>query len=83
MNGRQQGSGFLGAWCAQGDPGKHASISGNGVFLTLTNEIGDTSPGNLQGNKPDPGSRLAIRHRNAQPGWQPDQLVQWHLLGAV
>jgi hypothetical protein len=59
MNGRQQGSGFLGAWCAQGDPGKHASISGNGVFLTLTNETGDTSPGNLQGS-----------NQIQAPGWQ-------------
>jgi hypothetical protein len=56
---RQQGSGFLGAWCAQGDPGKHASISGNGVFLTLTNETGDTSPGNLQGS-----------NQIQAPGWQ-------------
>jgi hypothetical protein len=54
-----QASGFLGAWCAQGDPTKHASISGNGVFLTLTNENGDTSPGNLQGN-----------NQIQAPGWQ-------------
>jgi hypothetical protein len=58
-NGPQQASGFLGAWCAQGDPSKHASISGNGVFLTLTNENGDTSPGNLQGN-----------NQIQAPGWQ-------------
>ena len=58
MNGGQ-GSGFFGAWCAQGDPSKHASISGNGVFLTLTNETGDTSPGNLQGN-----------NQIQAPGWQ-------------
>jgi hypothetical protein len=58
MNGGQA-SGFLGAWCAQGDPSKHASISGNGVFLTLTNENGDTSPGNLQGN-----------NQIQAPGWQ-------------
>jgi hypothetical protein len=43
------GSGFLGAWCAQGDPNKHASISSNGVFFNLTNENGDTSMGHLQG----------------------------------
>lgn len=55
----EQGSGFFGAWCAQGDPTKHASISGNGVFLTLTNENGDTSPGNLQGN-----------NQIQAPGWQ-------------
>lgn len=59
MNGPQQGSGFLGAWCAQGDPSKHASIAGNGVFLTLTNENGDTSPGNFQGN-----------NQIQAPGWQ-------------
>ncbi len=47
--GMSQGSGFLGAWCSQGDPTKQASISGNGVFFNLTNETGDTSPGHLQG----------------------------------
>ena len=57
--GGQQASGFLGAWCARGDPGKHASIAGNGVFLTLTNENGDTSPGNLQGS-----------NQIQAPGWQ-------------
>jgi len=55
----QQASAFLGGWCAQGDPTKHASISGNGAFLTLTNENGDTSPGNLQG-------QTGI----VAPGWQ-------------
>lgn len=44
-----QGAGFLGGWCAQGDPTKHASISSNGVYLNLTNESGSTSIGNLQG----------------------------------
>lgn len=44
-----QGSGFLGAWCAQGDPSKNASISGNGAFFSLTNENGDTSVGQLTG----------------------------------
>jgi hypothetical protein len=42
-----QGSGFLGAWCAQGDPTKHASISSNGVFFNLTNESGSTSIGHM------------------------------------
>lgn len=46
MNG---GQGFLGQWCAQGDPGKRCSISANGPFFTLTNEQGSTSTGNLQG----------------------------------
>ena len=47
----QQGSvGFLGVWCAQGDPSKQASISSNGPMLNLTNESGSTSIGNLQGN---------------------------------
>jgi hypothetical protein len=32
-----------------GDPTKHASISNNGAFLTLTNESGSTSTGQLQG----------------------------------
>ena len=44
-----QAAAFTGAWCAQGDPTKHASISSNGAFLTLTNENGNTSPGQLQG----------------------------------
>ncbi len=49
-NGFQQASGFLGAWCAQGDPGKRASISASGGgFLRLTNENGDTSVGNVRG----------------------------------
>lgn len=54
-----QGAGFMGAWCAQGDPSKQASISNNGVFLNLTNENGDTSIGNMQG----PNQIQA-------PGWQ-------------
>lgn len=33
-----QGPSFLGAWCPQGDPNKHASISNNGAFFQLTNE---------------------------------------------
>jgi hypothetical protein len=58
-NGGQQGAGFLGAWCAQGDPMKQASISTNGVMLNLTNESGSTSIGNLQG-----GNQIVA------PGWQ-------------
>jgi hypothetical protein len=55
-----QGGGFLGQWCAQGDPNKQTSITSNGgVFFNLTNENGDTSPGNLQG----PNVMTA-------PGWQ-------------
>lgn len=54
-----QSGAFTGAWCAQGDPTKHASISSNGAFLTLTNENGDTSPGNYQG-------QTGI----VAPGWQ-------------
>jgi hypothetical protein len=50
---------FTGAWCAQGDPTKQASIADNGAFLTLTNENGDTSTGQYQG-------RDAI----VAPGWQ-------------
>ncbi len=46
---QSQSAAFAGAWCAQGDPTKHASISSNGAFLTLTNENGDTSPGQFQG----------------------------------
>ena len=51
--------GFYRSSCAQGDPTKHASISSNGAFLTLTNENGDTSPGNYQG-------QTGI----VAPGWQ-------------
>jgi hypothetical protein len=54
-----QPSGFLGQWCAQGDPSKVASITANGPMLTLTNENGDTSPGQLQG-------QTGI----SAPGWQ-------------
>ena len=42
-------SGFLGDWCAQGDRTKHCSVSGNGVFLTFTNENGDSSTGRFVG----------------------------------
>jgi hypothetical protein len=42
-------SGFQGAWCAQGDRTKHCSVSGNGVFLTFTNENGDTSSAHFVG----------------------------------
>jgi hypothetical protein len=55
----QQTAAFTGAWCPQGDPNKHASISSNGAFLTLTNENGDTSPGQFQG-------QTGI----VAPGWQ-------------
>jgi hypothetical protein len=54
-----QSAAFTGAWCAQGDPTKQASIADNGAFLTLTNENGDTSPGQYQGQN-------AI----VAPGWQ-------------
>jgi hypothetical protein len=54
-----QSAAFTGAWCAQGDPSKHASISDNGGFPTLTNENGDTSPGQYQG-------QTGI----VAPGWQ-------------
>jgi hypothetical protein len=44
-----EGSGFIGSWCAQGDPNKHATIKSNEVFFNLTNESGSTSIGHLQG----------------------------------
>lgn len=45
------GSGFIGAWCAQGDQNKRASISDKGGgFLTLTNENGDSAVGNVTGS---------------------------------
>jgi hypothetical protein len=46
---RYQSAGFVGGWCAQGDPTKQTSISYNGAFYNLTNENGDTSMGTLQG----------------------------------
>jgi hypothetical protein len=49
-NNQQGAAGFLGAWCAQGDPSKQASISSNGPMLNLRNESGSTSIGNMQGN---------------------------------
>jgi hypothetical protein len=55
----QSAAAFTGAWCAQGDSTKHASITSNGAFLTLTNENGDTSPGQLQG-----------QNSISAPGWQ-------------
>jgi hypothetical protein len=54
-----QGAGFVGGWCAQGDPAKQTSISYNGVMYNLTNETGDTSIGNPQGN-----------NQIVAPGWQ-------------
>jgi len=42
-------SGFTGAWCAQGDPSKHCSITQNGPFYNLTNEQGSTSTGHVMG----------------------------------
>lgn len=56
---RYQNAGFIGGWCAQGDPTKQTSISYNGAFYNLTNETGDTSIGNLQGN-----------NQISAPGWQ-------------
>jgi hypothetical protein len=58
-NGARGGMGFVGAWCAQGDPTKQTSISYNGAFFNLTNESGSTSIGNLQGN-----------NQIQAPGWQ-------------
>ena len=58
--GPQDVAAFLGTWCAQGDPSKQASIAtGQGMFLTLTNETGSTSYGHLQA----PGQIIA-------PEWQ-------------
>jgi hypothetical protein len=49
-NNQQPSAGFLGAWCAQGDPSKQASISSDGPMLNLRNESGSTSIGNMQGD---------------------------------
>ncbi|MGP6157422.1 MAG: hypothetical protein ACLPYS_07945 [Vulcanimicrobiaceae bacterium] len=40
---------FLGTWCAQGVPTARTSIVSGGAGLTLTNELGATSPGALTG----------------------------------
>jgi hypothetical protein len=48
-----QGSAFLGQWCAQGDSTKRCSITANGPFLSLTNEQGSTSTGTVQGMNSD------------------------------
>ena len=56
---RYQNAGFIGGWCAQGDRTKQTSISYNGAFYNLTNETGDTSIGNMQGN-----------NQIQAPGWQ-------------
>jgi hypothetical protein len=69
-------SGFLGAWCAQGDPAKRTSITSNEPFLTLTNEVGSTSSGHTIG--------LSGREIIA-PAWQlvrgtlsaDDQTISW------
>jgi hypothetical protein len=45
------GGAFLGTWCAQGDPAKRTSITTNGVYLTLTNELGSTSIGRATGTQ--------------------------------
>jgi hypothetical protein len=58
-NGTSNGAGFVGGWCAQGDPTKQTSISYNGSFYNLTNETGSTSIGNAQGN-----------NQIVAPGWQ-------------
>jgi hypothetical protein len=71
---RYQNAGFIGGWCAQGDRTKQTSISHNGAFYNLTNESGDTSIGNLQGN-----------NQIQAPGWQfvtgtlsrSGQQIQW------
>jgi len=46
-----QNSAFPGQWCAQGDRNKQASITTDGMFLTLTNEAGSTSRGLSQANR--------------------------------
>lgn len=54
-----QSAAFTGDWCAQGDPAKRALIVDNGAFLNLTNENGDTSTGQYQG-----------QNSIVAPGWQ-------------
>ncbi|MGH8273921.1 MAG: hypothetical protein ACRES9_06665 [Gammaproteobacteria bacterium] len=45
-----QSPSFLGAWCAQGDSSQHTSITSNGPFISLTNEVGNTATGDLRGS---------------------------------
>jgi hypothetical protein len=42
---------FLGEWCAQGDPAKHAFIGDIGGAATVTNELGDSSTVRAQGRQ--------------------------------
>jgi hypothetical protein len=58
-NSSTNGAGFVGGWCAQGDPTKQTSISYNGAFYNLTDETGSTSIGNPQSN-----------NQLVAPGWQ-------------
>ena len=46
----QDGGGFVGPWCAQGDRSKPTSIAKDGPFYKLTNEQGSTATGNIRGN---------------------------------
>lgn len=80
---QSQAAAFTGAWCAQGDPTKHASISSNGAFLTLTNENGDTSPGQFQGQTGIVAPGWQFTTGTLSPGRQPNQLVERVVLGKV
>ena len=81
----QPPSRFLGAWCAQGDPAKQCSVSMNGLFLTFTNESGSTSSAHYIGVDQNVVSadQWGLSARNAEPGWNEDQLVERHLLGTL
>jgi poly(beta-D-mannuronate) lyase len=50
---------FLGVWCGQGDTSIRASIADDGLYLTLTNQNGDTSTGIVHG-----------ANSIVAPGWQ-------------
>ncbi len=71
-NNQQGSAGFLGAWCAQGDPSKQASISSNGPMLNLTNESGSTSIGNMQGNNQISRAGVAVCDGDAEWRWPAD-----------
>jgi hypothetical protein len=68
---------FLGAWCAQGNPGLRASIEPNGPFnLTLTNESGSTSQGIVSG--PNGNQIMAPDWNLVQGNLSPDgRTISW------
>jgi hypothetical protein len=77
QSGFNQTGAFVGAWCAQGDPSKRASITSDGPFnLNLTNESGATSTGIVSGLS---GNSITAPQWNlVQGNLSPDgQTINW------